>query len=674
MSEKVLKQRGRDEPDERKRAKRGPTTENQSAVIITRVLADDVLLAEGLKEKDGALYCGFCKKFVNSTKMQKVQQHVFGKVGSGEAFAAQPEETKLALGHYSNMVAALERKKRGAVLAAAIEQHRSNVVAQSDQKRAAAGATLPLPVVQDRIAVGLTMLGSAIPFEKLNEADFAAMVRDEHHSIGSRTDVSDHMPVILDVLRKERNGSVAGRVVAVVFDGAKVNENVEVCVVRYLDDAFEVKHATVGVSLISKNMTSAALNALVREQLRCAGVEVSLVICATSDSASINRAMASSWNEMNSQTNYGVKFVEQQLLWLGCIAHALSNAGKALRAALPSLKSFLKGFKKMTNTSDAARGIWLDECKSQCPGLADNRWWAFYDTVVDIERVWTFVPAFLREAAARTVAKSSVKRMASEMDSPLKRERLLFELRCCITLGKNFRDATLLMESNGFTLPFVEPTLIRIHQAATLFSRDPSVSVLLPSLDEIRRVGYQNDVGAAMGCFVAAGRAVFQHFDRAVLKDMAPVLPLFTSAQLFHPVFVEYLSKQQGDVLGPRLPPLLSLKPLAVETALSGQTLEAALRGEWAALVVASKQQAEKWRAAPDEADPAGLLQWWRSLQRVVPTWFRIFTYVVLIQPSSAFVERLFSVIKVATTPQQNREYPETFEARVLALTRKLNK
>ena len=42
--------------------------------------------------------------------------------------------------------------------------------------------------------------------------------------------------------------------------------------------------------------------------------------------------------------------------------------------------------------------------------------------------------------------------------------------------------------------------------------------------------------------------------------------------------------------------------------------------------------------------------------------------FPVFAAASSALVERIFSVIKAATTPQQNNESPETFEARVLAL------
>ena len=51
-----------------------------------------------------------------------------------------------------------------------------------------------------------------------------------------------------------------------------------------------------------------------------------------------------------------------------------------------------------------------------------------------------------------------------------------------------------------------------------------------------------------------------------------------------------------------------------------------------------------------------------------IPTWYAVAKVLVLIQPTSAPMERLFSIIKGGTTPQQACEQPQTREARGMAM------
>lgn len=80
--------------------------------------------------------------------------------------------------------------------------------------------------------------------------------------------------------------------------------------------------------------------------------------------------------------------------------------------------------------------------------------------------------------------------------------------------------------------------------------------------------------------------------------------------------------------------------------------------------------QALKKDMAQDESlkSPAAIWQWWKSQKTRLKNFFEIARILVLIVPSSAVVERFFSIVKAQTTPQQNAEYADTFGGRAMAL------
>jgi hypothetical protein len=136
---------------------------------------------------------------------------------------------------------------------------------------------------------------------------------------------------------------------------------------------------------------------------------------------------------------------------------------------------------------------------------------------------------------------------------------------------------------------------------------------------------------------------------------------LFNAAALFNPTDYISVYPDQFKVL-PLLTFLASMKGLN-----GGKTLASELAAEASLMMDLSKEHATVLQQHPAHDTPDGLLVWWKSIQLRAP-FFSVVKILVLIQPSSAVVERVFSVIKGGTSKQQNREYPETFEGRVLAL------
>ena len=68
------------------------------------------------------------------------------------------------------------------------------------------------------------------------------------------------------------------------------------------------------------------------------------------------------------------------------------------------------------------------------------------------------------------------------------------------------------------------------------------------------------------------------------------------------------------------------------------------------------------------EDTPAELWMWWRRIRSDVPTWFAIARFLVLMQPTSAAIERFYSLVKANTSDRQGSEAEETFAVRAMAL------
>ncbi len=72
--------------------------------------------------------------------------------------------------------------------------------------------------------------------------------------------------------------------------------------------------------------------------------------------------------------------------------------------------------------------------------------------------------------------------------------------------------------------------------------------------------------------------------------------------------------------------------------------------------------------ANPSLNTPSQLWWWWRGLRLKLPSWFAVASILILMQPSSASIERFFSTDKANTSAQQNAESHETLALRSMCL------
>ena len=79
-----------------------------------------------------------------------------------------------------------------------------------------------------------------------------------------------------------------------------------------------------------------------------------------------------------------------------------------------------------------------------------------------------------------------------------------------------------------------------------------------------------------------------------------------------------------------------------------------------------SREKSLQWDEDMDL--PSHLWKWWKGLKEKLPSFYRVAKVLVLMQPSSALIERFYSLVKAYTDARQGNEDIETFEGRCMVL------
>ncbi len=167
-------------------------------------------------------------------------------------------------------------------------------------------------------------------------------------------------PVVQRLLLERVHETLKDRQVSIFFDASKVNFLLEAAMCRFLNEELMPTQLCFGVCAVPKSVDAKSLQMLLRRHLLEAGIEMKNVVCAISDSGPPNPTAMKDWNDTVRSAYVGSQLVNETLFWVPCLMHAFSNCGTVLRKRLPRVKQFMSGFKRMTNTSDAARKLWSD--------------------------------------------------------------------------------------------------------------------------------------------------------------------------------------------------------------------------------------------------------------------------------------------------------------------------
>ena len=465
-----------------------------------------------------------------------------------------------------------------------------------------------------------SLLKAGIP---LNKVDCLRDILEEHaFSLSASTNLRQLVPFVLENELNEIKRSISGKPVGVIFDGTTHVCEAFVVVLRYVDD-WVIKQKVCRMMLLAKSLTG---EEVARQLITCLSTELSipqhLVVSVMRDRASVNSV---------AMRTIGVLYT--QMLEVGCFSHTLDHVGEHMKT--PVLDEFTKAWICLFSHSAKTRLAWRTQTQLRTPSYSATRWWSKYEVIRQIHDAFGDVSTFLRGSDLPTATTSKI---LAILDDPAKCRKLKMELTLTVDSMDLFVKSTYNLEGDG---PLV---LCAYEQISALFlhistAYYPNVNALARELSQGVLSREQQLLAYARECVTPA----YTYFKEKFENDLKPVLDAFKAARFFNPSKVNELKPTATDIDSLESFPFLKQQ-------LSDLKLEL-----------------PQYLAAAEDVSPrADPITWWKSHEDDLPHWGQSVKLVLLVQPSSAAAERVFSLLANSFSDRQESSLEDYIQASVM--------
>ena len=483
------------------------------------------------------------------------------------------------------------------------------------------GETLPDAVRVYHVMVLSTFLKAGVPINKIDE--FRDLLEEYAFRLVGRRPMSDLIPFILDEEKKQIKTEVAGLPVAVIFDGTSRLGEALAIILRFVDrSSLKIHQRLVRMQLLAKSLTG---EEVARELLSVLSTEYGVV---SSNLLAVMRDRAS----VNSVAVRTLKVLYPNILDIGCFSHTIDHVGDNFDT--PVLYDFGTTWVSLFSHSPKARLLWRARAGQAMRSYSQTRWWSQWDVYWQLMNLFGVVLPFLEENP--DLAPATRKKLLGILQDSPKNSKLQLELATVIDAGEPFVKATYTLEGDG----------------ALVFG---CFDVLASLAVGIRTAHFPNltAVSTRLSAGNPARSQQFEQYGRLCVKpgldyfltkfncDLSDSVAAFKAARLFVP---QKVTKMR--------PTANSIDDLAVFTFFNDPALLSQLKSELPEYLV----------KADDAADIAPL-EWWDRQEHSLPHWSASVRKVILVQPSSAAAEKVFSLLKASFNERQDgalQDYMET--------------
>ena len=309
-----------------------------------------------------------------------------------------------------------------------------------------------------------------------------------------------------------------------------------------------------------------------------------------------------------------VKVVYSSLLDIGCFSHTLDHVGE--RVKTPQLDLFFKAWISLFAHSPKARLLWRTETGLTPPSYCATRWWSRYEVIKQMHDTFGDVCTFISnpELPATTTAK-----MKDILNNPANSRKLKIELAVTVDSMDPFVRATYYLEGDGpLSLSAYECVRsLYAHIGVRDFKNTNAVARQLAG----GNLQHEQQLQAyASGCVDPA----FDYFHAKFDNDLQTAMQVFKVARLFSPIKIGELKPAAADLDDLSCVPFLD-----------------------SALINDLKCELPTYIATvEDVSDSIDPIRWWKTNQDKLPQWASACKRMLLVQPSSAAAERVFSLLQ----------------------------
>lgn len=361
-----------------------------------------------------------------------------------------------------------------------------------------------------------------------------------------------------------------------------------------------------------------------------------------------------------------------------CYSHSLAKIGPNCNAPLVDQFVTLSG--AIFKNSPGARAVFARIAGEEVKRKHKVRW--FSTTAVILQALeksecWGRIVESLEQ---ENLCKESVPKFKKLLnENREKYSDLWLEMSAVYDATLQFYKATTFFEGASFLAPFVWRYIRTLRQFAERVQNTVEAGTVLPNASSIVRNLPQHlnprQFWGKVRQTVDPGLNYFlDHFVRfgkdSKARQFKKADALFGFARLFHPVFArDWINGRESGVVPFSLRDVLAEETVAEVLGVLGKDFAKELTADFARFSTCLEQKVEvgkKYNA--DE-----VLAWWRTNGSSTGAWAAAARLFVLLQPSSASVERVFSMLRAAVTEQQERMLEDQQELRIrIRFTKKL--
>ncbi|KAK3734379.1 hypothetical protein QZH41_007564 [Actinostola sp. cb2023] len=495
-----------------------------------------------------------------------------------------------------------------------------------DQEHHPKGETLPTSTRVFRIKVVQAFLKSGTPLNRLEF--FREIFEEAGMSLSSSSNMRQLIPFVLEEEYKCLEREIKGKDISIIFDGTTRDGEALVVLVRFVND-WEVQSRLVRFQLTQNSVNGDELARIIIEVLhRKLDVLQSQLLAAMRDRAPVNTKALRT-----------VSILYPSMLDVGCISHFLDRVG--VKSVTPALTPFMSSWNIIFTTSMKGRRVWKNLTGKIMPCYNSIRWWSLWECAKVVFEEWAHIPAFLSHD--EEFAKASRQKLSEALrQNPVK---LRVEFAALVELER-FVQATYTLEGDGALVLIAFEKLeelgafIHVQNFPTITN---TLQEMFPLNVADQRRWYQYAVGE---CLVPA----FAYYSQTLVNDpvVARSVRVFKAARLFNPKYVKVSRPNAADI------DQLGEIPFVDNNQIQS------LRRELPMYLV-------KAADIHDDFDPlVDMWPWWKVQDQELLAWSAAVQRIVLIQPSSAAAERVFSLLATMFGDQQHDALEDYIEAALM--------
>ena len=322
-----------------------------------------------------------------------------------------------------------------------------------------------------------------------------------------------------------------------------------------------------------------------------------------------------------------IKVLYPNIINIGCYSHTLDHVGE--RFVTPVLDEFIRLWISLFAHSPRTRFAWKERTGKSMPSFSDTRWWSRWEVCNQVLCQFGDVLPFLKEHPDFSPA--TTRKLIQLLTDQEKLIYLHLELASVVDAGEIFVKSTYELEGDD-QLIFKCYEVICALQAFIHLDQFPNLvavatNICCTTTDHSDHSAVQQLINYGKLCI----KPGFNYFVDKFQGELSSSVEIFKVAQLFIPSKISELVLLSDDL------DQLKVIPFLKENVLKSMKEELSTYISKATGVNVS----------------INVLEWWGKHSDELVSWASLVKDMVLVQPSSAAAERVFSMLRNSFCPKQ---------------------